>query len=278
MIFWRIIGENIYHGKRARFYAMYDELWSDIEIISEMECCDYCGQPRLPAQKICKMCDTNQDGVVFGVCRELLIVAGEMIQKELKNKKKGEKADGIYEISLSKVLDDFPLDFAKRTAKFERALKTEGVWFSHLVAFWMIRNLRSEKKWPITRVVLDEMYFYTRDFVFSFLKKGERGFTPENLESFYNFYSFPNGQNDARRVIYAMMLELEKKGRLKIARPKAKCMTCGKEISGSGTYCEECKNEQSLDVRMAITKGSDPPPLLQPTEPKPDRSGMHIRK
>ena len=254
----------------------YDEIWSSIEIVTDVECCEYCGQPRLPVSSICQMCQTHQYGVVYGIIRELLIVSGNKILEDLKNSKKGDASTDpskLHEIALSKVLDAFPLRLAKRCGRFEKALLTEGVWFSHLVAFWMVRFLRKDKKWPITRIVLDEMYFYTRDHVYDFLKKGEKSLNPEAIESFQNFYYLSEADRDARGIIFTMMLQLEKEGRIKIVRPKSHCIRCDAEFAGPGGLCPECRKDESLDTRLTISAGMDPPPLLQ-KEDLDARKGM----
>ena len=255
----------------------YDDIWSQIEIVTDVECCDYCGQPRLPASSFCKMCQTHQYAVVYGIIRELLIVSGNKILDDLKNAKKGDaNADpaAIQEISLGKVLDTFPLRLAKRCGRFEKALLTEGVWFSHLVAFWMVRFLRKEKGWPITRMVLDEMYFYTRDQVFDFLKKGEKSLNPDSIETFQNFYKIGDEGKDARSVIFSMMLQLEKEGRIKIVRPRSHCFRCDAEFSGPGGLCPECRKDDSMDSRLAISSGMEPPPILQKEDVGTRKDGL----
>ncbi|MDX9753916.1 MAG: hypothetical protein RBU29_08145 [bacterium] len=255
------------------------ELWSAIEIVSDVETCEFCGQERLAASPMCQMCSKHMDGVVYGICRELLVVVGQMAKEALNKRTRTDRVDDAFEIAITKVLDDFPIRLSQRTHRFERARQTEGVWFAHMVAYLMIHYLRKDKKWPIQRMVLDEMYFYVREKVFDYLKRGHANCSSEDIEAVRHFYNIPEALLDGRRVIYAMMLDLEKRGRIKISRPRGSCAKCGTELTGQGPLCDECQEEASKDLRLAIAAGLiEPPPLLPPKgEESESGGGMHIR-
>lgn len=255
--------------------------WSILKIDAAESKCAYCGQVCGPARTICIMCEQHMKGMVYAICRELLHHKVRRALDAKDDKKKTEETDvpvDPTEVAITEVLAEFPYALADRTAKFDKARRTEGVWFAHLVAYRMIAYIRYSQHLAPHQLIHDEMYKMVRDQIMEILRKGSQRVTPEEKETLDNVYSIPQAGLDGRRIILSMILELERIGKLKINRPKVKCAKCGQDAPSGSMLCESCQQEESLDVRRSIVS-STPPPII-PTEniPSASRSGMHISK
>jgi len=121
------------------------------------------------------------------------------------------------------------------------------------------------------------MYFMLRDTVLNFLSSSQSP-DEETVETIENVYSIPQGPLDARRIICEMILQLEKMGKLKINRPKGKCLGCGEETPMGVLYCTNCTEEQTKDLRFKISAATPPPISNQPIPAEAPKSGMHVKK
>lgn len=258
---------------------MVDEaLFENIEVVWEGNVCSFCGQESNPNSRMCDYCMKNMTTVVLALCKELLYNAGHLAKLNPKEKKqKGTSKESVQELEIFRVLDQFPYELAKRTVRYRKALETEGVWFSHMVAFRFISHIRSDRNLAPPMVVCDPMYQIVRQQVFDFLQNEKPD--SETCEAFNNVYHVPDAEDDGRAVIQDMIGELERLKRLKIARPKTTCSKCGKEMTTGKQVCEECERDDALNARLAIFSNS-PPPLIQ-TEPHKSSvrsQGMHTRE
>ncbi len=251
-----------------------NDLWSILDIALEEEGCPFCGQ--MLDNGFCKSCYSHMDNAVYHVCREMLIKKGNVsnaaTDKEAYRKPR--------EVAISELLDEFPFTLAKRIRKFNKLLKTEGVWFAHLVAYTMVKELRKDKDFPPLKLMHDEIYSMVRDQMYEFLRTFKEPVDEETRETVMNFYSIPSAELDARKVIHQMINELEREGKIKIDRGKSLCSKCGDEIDAPKTMCETCEEEEKLNARMTISS-AEMPPLSAGEKEKPSplrHGGMHVRK
>lgn len=251
-----------------------------IEVSWEGNICPYCGQESDLNGSMCGMCNKLMMTVVLPICKDLLYNVGQL--KKLTSEKSKKEAEtnkeAVQELEIHQVLVQFPYDFAKRTVRFRKALDTEGVWFSHLVAYCFIKHLRTGRELAPPMIVCDPMYSIIRQQVFDFLQKEKPD--PETCEAFDNVYHIPEAGDDAYFVIQSMVAELERLKRLKIVRPKTTCSKCGKEISTGKSICPDCERDEALNNRLAISSGM-PQPLIQPGNPSESpgkQGGMHWRE
>ncbi|MGC9326528.1 MAG: hypothetical protein ACP5I1_02740 [Candidatus Hinthialibacter sp.] len=253
-----------------------------IEVAWEGDICPYCGQERDPDRLICGMCFKQMTTVVLAICKDLLYQTGRVkFSSSHKNKEDQKSGESVQEMAVSRVLDEFPFYFAKRTAQFKKSLETEGIWFSHLTAYQFTRHLRSDPNVAPPMVLCDPMYEIVRRQVYEFLQNPD----PDDdvCEAFQNVYNIPESSQDARFVINDMIEELERMKRLKIARSQTTCRVCGKTLTTGKTICDECLREESLNHRMTIFSSdlsSETPPALLPDESdkeEPTKPKMHWR-
>ncbi len=250
----------------------------EIEVVWDGSICPYCGQERLENIPYCKMCSKNMTSFVLAICRDLLYSAGQTkkLDKTAKEDLKTEK-EAVQEMELFNVINKFPYNFAARCQRYNKALKSEGVWFAHMVAYRFIDTMRAEKNLSPPMIVCDPMYQIVRDQVYDFLQNPAPD--KDECEAFENVYNIPESRDDGAAVIHSMIEELERIKRLTIARSKTKCQGCGKELTTGKTKCDDCLKDEALDNRRSIASGV-PAPLTQPqtdggsVASRP--SGMHI--
>lgn len=251
----------------------------EIEVAWEGNICPYCGQEADPNASMCSMCHKQMTTVVLALCKELLYNAGQI--KKFTSDKSRKEADttkeAVQELEIYRILDQFPYKLAKRTIRFRKALETEGVWFSHLVAYRFISHLRSDKRIAPPMLICDPTYQMINKQVFDFLQREKPD--QETSEAFNNVYHIPEAEDDARAVIGEMIAALERMKRLKIARPKTQCQRCGKDMSSGKSICSECEKDEALNNRLAISSGM-PQPLMHPHESTSsgERPGGGIRR
>ncbi len=239
---------------------MSDEIWSLIQPVSRGKECPFCGQKCHPAKMLCDMCTKHMNTMVLSICRNLLMKVDTKPEKPDKTKPQ----ENIREVAIAKVLEDFPYKLAEQTRRYEKALRAEGVWFSHLVAYCLIKDLRKNKETTPFELLQDLMYIMPRDQFFEFLKNPKKNEDQDYLEMIFNFYFIPQASLDARRAVFMMLLELEKSGRLKIIRPKTNCVKCGAELSGHQYICDACKEKEIEETRDAIVSNVPPPIKSKP--------------
>ncbi len=250
-----------------------------IDVVWDGFICPYCGQERNQNAKICSMCQKYMTTVVLALCKDLLYNSGQMkkIVSKNRNRPSEENKESVQELELHRVLDHFPYAFAKRTKTFRKALETEGIWFSHVLAFRFICHLRADKYLSPPMIICDPMYQMVRNQVYDFLQIENPD--EDTCEAFNLVYNIPEAEDDGRAVILDMIDELERLKRLKITRPKSHCTKCGKEIQNTRPLCADCEKEESLNNRMTIASGS-PQPIVNNQE-NPSQSvkmrGMHWR-
>ena len=252
-----------------------DDVWLYINVFHEHQPCPNCGQKLSFKYPCCLMCHEHMHGAVLAICRLLL----NKSLRDFKANQLSEKEEGdLREIALSKILAEFPFELARRTTKFRRSLETEGVWFAHLNAYCMVRDLRPSD-WSPYDVVLDKLYVMMRNEWFDFLGKGERFLDANQREALESIYTNPTASLDGHRVILNMIMELEKEDVLTIIRPKAHCGSCGKEIPSGQALCRECEDAAVLENRQKIVSGLSSPAPHPAPEPSSDSSeGMHFKR
>lgn len=252
---------------------MQIELAYDID-----EGCPYCGQ--VMDRNLCKPCVKEMEGVVLAICRQLLMHEGRAkIQKRDEKTKDAEGA--VKELEIVDVLDRFPYELAKRTSQFPKSLNTDGVWFSHVVAYQFVLSLRNAHDLAPAMVAGETMYQTVRKQVYDFLAEGESGFSDETRDFIDNVYSLKNEDLDTKKIILAMAYRLEEMGLLKIVRPKTNCVSCGKEMTDGKQLCEECEKEQTMDMRLSISAKLGKPIIGKETKEEtssPIGRGMHFKK
>jgi len=256
------------------------DIWSILDIATDDEGCEFCGQ--VLKGGICESCYSAMDNMVYAICRDMLINEGTVKTAPAKKKeeKKEEETQSSREVAISRLLDEFPFALSRATSHRHKALMKEGIWFAHLVAYCMVKEIRKDKNYLPFQIILDEIYVMVRNQVFQFLSQGEEVFNEETCDSIRHFYTILNSSQDARKVISKMIVELEKCGRLRIDRGKTICSQCGTEIPvGDGNLCKSCSDAEKLNVRRAIATAM-PGGVSDDDKPSPirKRSGgrMHI--
>lgn len=246
-----------------------EDLWSILQFNHRKRLCPFCGQVVEGMATMCDMCEKHMYAGVLSTCRALLISSKRDLSlfspKKDKEKKKTEEdiADpGVQEVAVSRVLNQFPHELAKRTKQFRKSLHTEGVWFAHVCAWWMIRSIRDVDSAP-QETVGEPMYKEIRDLVYTYLEKGNRALSEEQMETIQNVYSLDGSEGSARRVIAYMINLLEEEGKIQINRPAEKGM----------------ENEDRLESRRAISQmlfktGTKSTPSAPSSTPR----GMHTRE
>ena len=252
----------------------------EIEVVWDGDICPYCGQERPGNIQYCNMCSKQMTSFILAICRDLLYSTGQTKQLDKKLKEDlGTEKDAVQEMEIFNVISKFPYNFAQRCQKFPKALNSEGVWFSHMVAYRFIDTMRAEKNLSPPMLVCDPMYQMVRDQVFEFLQNPSPD--EQECEAFENVYNIPESRDDGAAVIHLMIEELERIKRLTISRSKTKCQGCGKELTTGKTKCEDCLKDEALDNRRSISSGTVAP-LTQPqadSGPVSSRpSGMHIHE
>ncbi|MEW6233763.1 MAG: hypothetical protein AB1656_00110 [Candidatus Omnitrophota bacterium] len=252
------------------------DIWSILDIATDEEGCEFCGQ--IKKGGLCESCYSAMDSMVYSLCRDMLINEGTI--KMAPPKKKEEETQSSREVAISKLLDEFPFAFSRVTSRRHKALMKEGIWFAHLVAYNMVKEIRKDKNYLPFQIILDEVYVMVRNQVFQFLSQGEEGFNEETCDAIRNYYKILDASQDARKIIYYMIVELERSGRIRIDRGKTICSQCGTEIpAGGSNLCKSCSDAEKLNVRRAISTAM-PGAVSNDDKPSPIRkltsSKMHI--
>ncbi len=288
----------------------------EIKIAFNDEGCQYCSQAT--ETLICEMCLKHMEGVVLVICRNMLHNEGRKIKKLPKKDQKSEKKDGkksdgdkpdekkpaenkntesnaseskvggrkkgkdntIKELDISEVLNRFPDELAERTSQFPKALKNEGVWFTHLLAYQFVASLRQDKNPNPAQIMTDMMYHTISEKVFSFLEKGSSSLSKEGREFLDQIYSNKKAPLDGKRVIKMMAFQLQEMGRLKIDLGPTYCLGCGAELNTGEKVCDDCAKDESDDTRRAIASQLIKPiiPGLEDIAPPVPKKGMHTHK
>jgi hypothetical protein len=199
------------------------------------------------------------------------------VDMKVEKKEKTGEEQNIREVAIARVLEEFPFKLAERTRRFEKALLSEGVWFAHVVAYCMIKHLRRDKDLTPEELIREEMYLMPRDQFFEFLSKPIRAIDEAKMEMTMGFYFIPQSALDARRIVFLMLLELERSGRLKIVRPKTNCVKCGVELQGNEYICAQCRDAEIEETRNAILSNIPPPIKSKPDLVESMFRGMYVR-
>lgn len=252
--------------------------WESLDIAIDEDGCEYCGQ--VLNTGLCVACCSAMNSIVYEICRDLILNEG------ITNQPREEKDDDFSpqkprQMAIHRFLQEFPNSLAKRCRRQKKLLQTHGRWFAHLVAYCMVSYLRRDKDYMPHQIIADDVYLMVRDQVFNFLSLDNEAINAESLETIHGFYHIPDADPDARMVIYYMIIELERSGKLVIDRGAKFCRNCGEEMETdeTNTLCSGCRQEEQLNVRRTIASAM-PKSLIQEQQEKPSpiRSGMHVRK
>lgn len=254
----------------------------ELKMAFNEEGCQYCGQSTENA--ICEMCIRCMEGVVLATCRKLLMHEGRTLKenqlKKEEGKSKDKKENTVKELDLSEVLNRFPFELAALTSQFPKALRTEGAWFAHLLAYLFVADLRQDKNFSPAEVTFDAMYHAMRDQVYAFLEQGGEDLSGDDREIIENIYSIQTAALDGKRVVKTMLLQLEEMGRITIYYGVTYCVGCGAELKNRKNLCDECAKDKTLETRRSIANQ-----LVNPLLPTKDElpplsmsKGMHFAK
>lgn len=234
-------------------------------------CCIYCGQDSVSSIAMCPMCERQEIGIVLAVLRQLVLLEGN-VKQDQKDESVNSKT---RELMVASCLDEFPFELIRRMRRYPHLAKTGGVWFAHLCAYCNANDLHGGDEVGTEQVIQTPTYGILRQTLFDLMKNDGPDFDDDLTDTVLSLYKNDNAPMDAKRVIFDMMLSLEKRGLIQIERPKDECIACGGEVPVGVEYCDECRQDQKLAVIKAM-QGKKPPSLLPQSSQK--RSGMHIHK
>lgn len=257
-----------------------NQVWDYIKLDHIGSECKNCGQELMPTMQYCKMCNSQMEICVLPICRSLITKTKEDIidlkSQAPSSSEKLQDKTRLREVAIAKVIDRFLFDLAARTSKFQKALDTEGVWFSHVCCYLMMKNVRPLGIEPAD-IAKDPLYKMMRDTFYNFFSKGAKSLDKETRETILSVFKIPRANLDGSKVLLNMIFELERQEKLQIYREKNKCAKCGAETAIGQIYCTECEDQETLKNRQAISS-TMPAPLVQPSTPAARQTGMHMKK
>ena len=207
-------------------------------------------------------------------------------------KKKSETGDSAdQQMPVGTVVKCFPLRFAHLIGRQAKQMRQAGAWFAHVIAFRYIDAVKFEDSEPEAQEIYEHPDFqYTRKTVYEILyglasedlsiediqkdpQTLEKPIPREwsKLEAFFSCVDAEEG--GARRLMFEMIEDLERRKKLRVFRGEGNCTECGASIPLGVSLCESCQT----DARLKISSGgglAKPKPETPAPAKTPER--MHV--
>ena len=268
--------------------------WEQFRPSSQSGWCPPCGQTRVPGRLFCGICAYHIDNSVLSVCRSLLLESSEIADKEQK-KAPEEKKDPEEkpphqdrEVAVASIAKRFPRRFARLIGRRSDLLRKAGAWFAHVIAFrYVIAEEFQDESVSPNKVYEHPIFLNIRDITYQAIhevaaleKINDEEDPPPSLETLNSLFNGTEGtQGTARRSLYDMIADLERRKKIRVSRGGAKCAQCGVSIPVGATLCQACSESEQAIERLSISRSlgiQKPKPEAPP--PQVSSEGMHIKR
>ncbi len=277
--------------------------WNQFRPSNRTESCPACGQSCLPGRTFCGVCSSHVDTAVLRICRSLLLEAANADEPEDK------ESDSFLpdrEVAVSFVADHFPVRFARLIGRNASSLKKAGAWFAHVLAFQHAEDEQFQyRAVSPDRIFRNRVFKDVRNQIYEAIyavgtlpndyflppqknkeekedNKGEEQKKEQAIPALETLFSYFNtgreSESGPRQLLFDMISDLERRGKLRVNRGSGTCRQCGISLPGGASLCPSCRQADQAMARLSIAWKKGTEKMKSPEEvPTKTRGRMHHR-